>query len=102
MRAAGATKTTTVTAMSGGTNNNQLKAIKGSGRNGGGGGSGDGGNGNGNRDSNCFFHCINLSWNPMYYEIEPGRLLQEGAHIHVVTSQVNQIDLYYGHKPNSG
>jgi hypothetical protein len=39
---------------------------------------------------------------PMYYEIEPGWLLQEGAHIHVVISQVNQIDLYYGRKPNSG
>ncbi len=38
----------------------------------------------------------------MYYEIEPGWLLQEGAHIHDVTFQVNQIYLYYGHKPNSG
>ncbi len=48
----GATKTTAVTAMAGGTNNDQLKAIRGSGRNGGGGGSGDGGNGNRNSNSN--------------------------------------------------
>jgi hypothetical protein len=34
VRAAEATKTTTVTAMAGGTNNNQLKARRGSGRNG--------------------------------------------------------------------
>ncbi len=53
MRAAGATKTiNTVTAMAGGTNNNQLKARRGSGRNGGGSGSGDSGNGDKNSDSN--------------------------------------------------
>ncbi len=52
VRAAGAIKTTTVTAMAGGTNNNQLKARRGSGRNGRGGNSGDGGNGDGNSDSN--------------------------------------------------
>ncbi len=52
MRAAGATKTTTVTEMGGGTNNNRLKAIRGSERDGGGGGSGDGGNGVVNSDSN--------------------------------------------------
>jgi hypothetical protein len=40
-----------VTAMAGGTNNNQLKAIRGSRRNCGGGNSGDSGDGNG--DSNC-------------------------------------------------
>ncbi len=39
--------------MAGGTNNNQLKAIRHSGRNGGGGGSGDGGNSNRNSNSNC-------------------------------------------------
>jgi hypothetical protein len=52
VNAAGATKTTMVTAMGGGTNNNQLKAIRGSKRNGGGGGSGDSGNGNVNSNSN--------------------------------------------------
>jgi hypothetical protein len=52
VRAAGATKTTMVTAMAGGTNYNQLKARRGSGRNGGGGGSGNGGNGDGNSNSN--------------------------------------------------
>jgi hypothetical protein len=52
VRAAGATKTTMVTAMGGGTNNNQLKAIRGSKRNGSGGGSGDGGEGDANSDSN--------------------------------------------------
>ncbi len=52
MRAAEATKTTTVTEMAGGTNNNLLKAIRGSGRNGCGGGSGDSGDGNVNSDSN--------------------------------------------------
>jgi hypothetical protein len=36
----------------GGTSNNQLKAIRGSKRNGGGGGSGDGGDGNVNSNSN--------------------------------------------------
>jgi hypothetical protein len=41
-----------VTAMAGGTNNNQLKAMGSSRRNGSGGGSGDGGNGNGNSNSN--------------------------------------------------
>ncbi len=41
-----------MTAMGRGTNNNQLKAIRGSKRNGGGGGSGDGGEGNVNNDSN--------------------------------------------------
>ncbi len=51
MRAAGATKTTMVTAMAGGTNNNQLKAGRGSRRNDGGGGSGSGNGGNGNRNS---------------------------------------------------
>jgi hypothetical protein len=51
VRAAGATKTTMVTAMAGGTNNNQLKTRRGSGRNGGGGDSGDGGNGDGNSNS---------------------------------------------------
>jgi hypothetical protein len=35
VRVAGATKTTAVTAMVGGTNHNQLKAIRGTGRNGG-------------------------------------------------------------------
>jgi hypothetical protein len=40
------------TAMGRGTNNNQLKAIRGSKRNGGGSGSGDGGEGNVNNDSN--------------------------------------------------
>jgi hypothetical protein len=52
--AAGATKTTMVAAMAGGTNNNKLKARRGSGRNGGGGNSGNGGSGNagnGNRNS---------------------------------------------------
>jgi hypothetical protein len=38
--------------MGRGTNNNQLKAIRGSKRNGGGGGSGDGGKGEVNNDSN--------------------------------------------------
>jgi hypothetical protein len=52
VRAAGATKTTMVTAMGGRTNNNQLKAIRGSKRNGGSGSSSDGSNGNVNRDSN--------------------------------------------------
>jgi hypothetical protein len=52
VRAAGATKTTMVTAMGGGTNNNQLKAIRGSERNGCSGGSGDGGEGDVNSDSN--------------------------------------------------
>jgi hypothetical protein len=41
-----------VTAMGRGTNNNQLKAIRGSKRNGCGGGSGDGGEGNVNNNSN--------------------------------------------------
>jgi hypothetical protein len=40
------------TAMGRGTINNQLKAIRGSKRNGGGGGSGDGGEGDVNNDSN--------------------------------------------------
>jgi hypothetical protein len=52
VRAVGATKTTVVTAMVEGTNNNQLKAIRGSGRNSGGGGSGGGGVGNQNSNSN--------------------------------------------------
>ncbi len=52
MRAARVTKTTTVTAMARGTNNNQLKARRDSGRNGRGGNSGDGGNGDGSSDSN--------------------------------------------------
>ncbi len=52
VRSAGATKTTTVIAMGRGTNNNQLKAIRGSERNGGGSGSGDGSGGNVNSDSN--------------------------------------------------
>jgi hypothetical protein len=52
VRAAGATKATTVTARGGGINNNQLKAIRGSGRNGGGGGSSDGGKGDINNNSN--------------------------------------------------
>jgi hypothetical protein len=52
VRAAGATKTTTVTAMAGGTNNNQLKAIRGSRRNGGGIGSRDSGNDDRNSNSN--------------------------------------------------
>ncbi len=58
MRAAGATKTTMVTAITGGTNNNQLKAIRGSRRYGSGGGSGDGGNGD--RDSNSNLGCTLL------------------------------------------
>jgi hypothetical protein len=41
-----------VTAMGGGTNNNQLKAIRGSKRNGGSNGSDEGGNGNMNSNSN--------------------------------------------------
>ncbi len=41
-----------MTAMGRGTNNNQLKAVRGSKRNGCGGGSGDGGEGNVNNDSN--------------------------------------------------
>jgi hypothetical protein len=49
--AAGVTKTTAVTEMAGGTNSNQLKAIRGSRRNGGGGGSSDGGDGNRNSNS---------------------------------------------------
>jgi hypothetical protein len=52
VRAAGATKTTAVTAMAGGTTNNQLKAIRGSRRNGGGSGSGHDGNSNRNSNSN--------------------------------------------------
>ncbi len=52
MRAAGTTKTAMVTAMGGGTNNNQLKAIRGSRRNGSSGGNGDGGKGDVNSDSN--------------------------------------------------
>ncbi len=48
VRAAGATKTTTMTAMAGGTDNNQLKARRGSGRINGGSGSDDGGNSDGN------------------------------------------------------
>jgi hypothetical protein len=52
VRAAGATKTTTVTAMGGGTNKNQPKAIRGSERNGGSSGSGDDGKGNVNSNSN--------------------------------------------------
>ncbi len=52
MRAARAAKTSMVTAMAGGTNNNQLKAIRGSRRNGGSGGSGDSDNGNRNSNSN--------------------------------------------------
>ncbi len=52
MRAARATKTTMVTAMAGGTNNNQLKARRGSRRNSVGSDSEDGGNGNGNSNSN--------------------------------------------------
>jgi hypothetical protein len=53
VRAVGATKTTsTVTAMAGGTNKNQLKARRGSGRNSGGNGSSDGGNGDRNSNSN--------------------------------------------------
>jgi hypothetical protein len=52
VRAVGATKTTMVIAKAGGTNNNQLKARRGSGRNGRGGGSGSGGNSDGNSDSN--------------------------------------------------
>ena len=52
VRASGATKTTTVSEMEGGTNNNQPKALRGSKGNGGGGGSGDGGEGNLNNDSN--------------------------------------------------
>jgi hypothetical protein len=53
VRAARATKTTSmVTALAGGTKNNQLNARRGSGRNGEGGSSGNGGNGDGNRDSN--------------------------------------------------
>jgi hypothetical protein len=51
--AVGATKTTAVTEMAGGTNSNQLKAIRGSGRNGGGGGgSSDGSDGDRNSNSN--------------------------------------------------
>jgi hypothetical protein len=49
VRAAGATKTALV---AGGTNNNQLKARRGSGRNGGGSGSNDGGNSDGNSNIN--------------------------------------------------
>ena len=41
-----------------------INSGEGNGGVGGGGGSGDGGNGNRNSDSNCFFHCINLIWNP--------------------------------------
>jgi hypothetical protein len=52
VRAAGATKTTTVTAIERGTNNNQLKAVRGSKRNSSGGDSGDGSKGNINRDRN--------------------------------------------------
>jgi hypothetical protein len=52
VRAARATKTTTVSEMEGGTNNNQPKALRGSKGNGGGGGSGDGGEGNVNNNSN--------------------------------------------------
>jgi hypothetical protein len=48
VRAAGATKTNTVTAIGGGTNNNQLKAIRGRKRN----GSSDGGEGDVNSNSN--------------------------------------------------
>jgi hypothetical protein len=52
VRAVGATKTTTtVTAMAGGTNNNQLKARRGCGRNGRGNVSGDGSNRDGNSNS---------------------------------------------------
>jgi hypothetical protein len=52
VRAAGATKTTMVTAMAGGINNYQLKDGRGSGRNGRGCGSGNGGNGNEYSNSN--------------------------------------------------
>ncbi len=50
VRAAGATKTTTVTAMGGGTNNNQPKAMRGSKRNGVSSGSSDSGEGDVIRD----------------------------------------------------
>ncbi len=52
VRAVGATKTTMVTAMAGGTNNNQLKARRGSRINGRGSNSSNGGNSDGNSDSN--------------------------------------------------
>ncbi len=37
----------------------------------------------------------------MYYDIEQGWLLQEGAHSHVETFQADQIGLYCGREPNS-
>jgi hypothetical protein len=52
VRAGGAINPTAVTAIAGVTNNNQLKAIRGSRRNDGGGASGDSGDGNGNSNSN--------------------------------------------------
>jgi hypothetical protein len=54
VRAARATKTTTMTAIGGCINNNQLMAIRGSKRNGGGDGSGDSGDGNVNSDINPY------------------------------------------------
>ncbi len=52
VRAAGATTAIAVTAMAGGTNNNQLKTIRCSRRKDGGSSSSDGGNSNGNSNSN--------------------------------------------------
>jgi hypothetical protein len=50
--------------MVGGTNKNQLKAIRGSGRNGSGGGSGDVGGGNRNGNSNQDDNCDSNGANP--------------------------------------